>query len=100
MTATICDPAQLTSQQYELIRVAKHNRGQLTVAVRSDTHGLAVRGRMAGRDVRFFDPQDPSVAEQHLSALRELVDHLLLSQRSRDVYELTNLGWHLSRKIH
>lgn len=86
----------LAPEQLELLGAASRNRGQMTIALRSDTHGRAVRTKKE----RFCDPDDPSVAARYIQAVSELKHLELVRQAGRSGnYELTNAGWLLSRKI-
>ncbi len=93
---TITEPNELTSQQIELINAAAKNRGKLTVCVRSDTRGRAVRGK----EEKFYDPNDRDVARQYIEILGQLEGLQLLRQSGdRSTFELTNFGWQISRKL-
>ena len=94
---TVTDPKDLTSEQTELIMAASRNRGRLSICVRSDTNGRAVRGK----DERFFDPDDRQLASRYIDTLMGLEKLLLVRQNdSRGNYELTNFGWLICRKLH
>jgi len=92
----ISDPKSLSDEQRTLIAAAAKNGGRISIAVRSDTNGRAVRTKTE----RFFDPEDPAVAARYIEDLTELKRMLLLREAGRDRnYELTNFGWLLSRKV-
>jgi predicted transcriptional regulator len=93
---TVTDPSELTREQIELIHAAANNRGSLRVSVRATTKGKAI----SGKQITFFDPHDPHVAESYIESLHQLEHLLLLQQRGqRANYELTNFGWQMSRKL-
>jgi hypothetical protein len=93
---TVTDPSQLSAEQCELIAAASRNRGKLQIFVRAETHGPAVHGKTE----KFFDPNDRDVAARYIDRLRELERLLLIGQAERrGVYELTNFGWLISRKL-
>ncbi len=92
----IADANNLTEGEQELIRAAVGNQGVLEVAVRAETHGMAV---VAGRK-RFFDPKDRTVAEHYISLLSRLKElELVRAAANKKAYELTNFGWQLSRNL-
>jgi hypothetical protein len=92
----VCDYEALSPEQLRLIRAASKSGGRLTIAVRSDTQGRAVRTKTE----RFWDPDDPSTAARYVQAVTELKKQLLLREVDQaGQHELTNLGWLLSRKI-
>ena len=95
MTTTIKHPDQLSVEQQELLRGAMSNRGCLLVCTRSDTHGKAVRTRTQ----KFCDPDDPKVAARYIDAVKDLVRMSLVTPRTREAYDLTNVGWHIGRKL-
>lgn len=93
---TIIDAHNLSDPEQELIRAAVGNQGVLEVATRAETHGRAV---VAGR-ARFFDPKNPTVAEQYISLLAHLKElELIHEAANKRAYELTNFGWQLSRNL-
>jgi hypothetical protein len=93
---TVTDPSLLSPEQREMIAAAARNRGKLQVCVRAETHGPAV----CGKTEKFFDPDDRDVAARYIERLRELERLLLMGQAERrGVYELTNFGWLISRKL-
>jgi hypothetical protein len=93
---TVTTPDQLSTEQCELLAAAAKNRGQLSVCVRSDTNGRAVRGKTE----RFFDPNNPEIADQYVQGLKEMEGLLLVRQGARrGTFELTNNGWLVSRKL-
>jgi hypothetical protein len=92
----ISDVQSLTEPEQELLRAAIANQGVLEVVTRAELHGRAV---VAGRR-KFFDPADRTVAENYLSLLNRLKEVELLHEgANKRVYELTNFGWQLSRKL-
>lgn len=92
----IVDANSLTEAEQELIRAAVANQGVLEVATRAETHGRAV---VAGRK-KFFDPKDRSVAERYISLLVRLKELELIHESfNKKAYELTNVGWQLSRNL-
>jgi hypothetical protein len=93
---TILDARNLCEAEQNLIRAAVGNQGVLEIATGTATRGRAV---FAGR-TKFFDPRDRSVAEQHLSLLSRLIELALFREVSnKNAYELTNVGWQLSRTL-
>lgn len=93
---TIIDAHNLSEPEQELIRAAVGNQGALEVATRAETHGRAI---VAGRK-KFFDPKDRSVAEKYISLLARLKELELIHEvANKNVYELTNFGWQLSRNL-
>ncbi len=97
MVATITKPEELNLEQQSLIAGAMENRGKLMIAVRADSNGKAVRGK---DKTVFFDPEDREVARNYISELQQLERYLLVRQAGkREVYELTNLGWLVGRKL-
>lgn len=95
MTAIVSDPGQLSVEQQELILGAMSNRGCLLVCTRSDTHSRAVRTKTR----KFFDPDDPMVAARYIEAVKDLVRLSLVTPRTREAYDLTNVGWQVGRKL-
>ena len=92
----ILDARNLSEAEQNLIRAAVCNQGVLDIV-----SGVATRGRavVAGR-TRFFDPNDRSVADEYLRLLSRLIECSLLSEvADRNAYELTNVGWQLSRAL-
>src|SRR6478672_11990231 len=94
---TIGDALQLSEQEQELVRAATANQGALEIALRADTHGRAI---VAGKK-KFFDSHDRSVAEHYISLLVRLKSLELIreSATKKNEFELTNVGWALSRKL-
>ncbi len=93
---TIGDVLSLSAAEQDLVRAALGNQGVLEIALRADTHGRAV---VAGRK-KFFDPQDRTVAEHYISLLAQLKHlELIRESASKNRYELTNIGWQMSRKL-
>ena len=93
---TIANALNLTEPEQELVRAAVANRGVLEVATRAETHGRAI---VAGRK-KFFDPKDRSVAEHYISLLARLkAMEIIHEAANKNAYELTNVGWQLSRKL-
>jgi hypothetical protein len=93
---TIIDVASLSPEEKCLLAATAANRGKMQVAMRVDAHG---RVAMVGRRV-FADPQSRDVAEKHLNAVSRLQDlQLLRAAGKRDHYELTNVGWEMSRRL-
>jgi hypothetical protein len=93
---TILDARNLSEAEQNLIRAAVGNQGVLDVVTGTATHGRAV---VAGR-TKFFDPNDRSIAEQHLLLLARLIELALFREVSnKHAYELTNVGWQLSRNL-
>lgn len=92
----VADAKSLTDAEQELIRAAVANQGVLELAMRAETHGWAV---VAGRK-KFFDPKDRSVAERYMGLLAHLKElELIHEAANRKAYELTNVGWQLSRRL-
>jgi hypothetical protein len=53
-----------------------------------------------GRHDAFFDRRNREVAQRYLEALHELVKlQILRSAGASEHYELTNVGWEISRKL-
>lgn len=93
---TIGDALKLSDAEQELVRAAVGNHGVLEVALRTDTHGRAI---VAGKR-KFFDPSDRSVAEHYISLLASLKAlELIRETQKKNEFELTNVGWQLSRKL-
>lgn len=93
---TIVDIENLTPPQRALLAATAANRGKVAVAMRIDAHGWVA---VAGKQV-FADPASRDVAEQHLQAIGELQElQLLRAAGRRGEYELTNIGWEMSRKL-
>jgi hypothetical protein len=93
---SIADALRLTDDEQELIRAAVGNQGVLDVVTRAETHGRAV---VAGKK-KFFDPQDRSVAEHYISLLARLrAMEIIHESANKKAYELTNVGWQLSRNL-
>jgi hypothetical protein len=92
----ILDARNLSEGEQNLIRAAVANQGVLEIVSGTTTRGRAVA---AGR-MRFFDPNDRSFADQHLAMLSRLIEFCLLREVSdKNAYELTNVGWQLSRTL-
>jgi hypothetical protein len=93
---TILDARNLSEAEQNLIRAAVGNQGVLEIVTGTATRGRAV---VAGR-TKFFDPNDRSLADQHLRLLSRLIECSLFREVSnRNAYELTNVGWQLSRNL-
>src|SRR5690606_20298068 len=93
---TIVDIENLSPSQRAILAATAANRGRVQVAMRIDAHGWAA---VAGRQV-FADSQSREVAEEHVRAVNELQDmQLLRASARRGQYELTNIGWEMSRKL-
>ena len=93
---TIIDIKQLSSSQRSVLAASAANRGIVQVEMRIDAHGWVV---VAGQQV-CADPQSRDVAEQTLRAVSELQElQLLRAAAKRGQYELTNIGWEMSRKL-
>lgn len=92
----IRDPQQLSADQAKLMTAFLGNSGKLHIAMKPDTNGRAIRGK----NVKFFDPDDASVAKRFIDAIRELVRLQLARQAGkRDHFELTNQGWMIGRRL-
>jgi hypothetical protein len=92
----ILDVRNLSEAEKNLIRAAVSNQGVLEIVAGTTTHGRAV---IAGR-TKFFDPNDRSVADEHLRMLSRLIECSLFHDVSnKNAYELTNVGWQLSRSL-
>jgi hypothetical protein len=86
----------LTEAEQALIRAATENRGRLEVVTRAETRGKAV---VAGR-AKFFDAKDKSVAAKYIELITRLKSLELIHEvADRKAYELTNVGWQLSRSL-
>lgn len=93
---TIIAVENLTPLQQELLAAIAANRGLLAIVTRVDLHGHVVA---AGKQV-FADSRDRTVADAYLAAIPELqAMQLLRSGAKRGHYELTNIGWEMSRKL-
>jgi hypothetical protein len=93
---TILDARNLSEAEQNLIRAAVGNQGVLEIVTGTATRGRAV---VAGR-TKFFDPNDRSLADQHLRLLSRLIECSLFREVSnKNAYELTNVGWQLSRNL-
>ncbi|MEQ8847326.1 AAA family ATPase [Botrimarina sp.] len=93
---TVATPESLEEDQLTVLLAAAQNRGTAEVAVRSDTRGRAVR---CGK-VKLYDPNDDTFAGRCCDAVSELVELLLLRESpTPGVFEMTNFGWQLSRKL-
>ena len=92
----ISDPSQLSDDQSTLISAAASNKGELQITIRSDTHGRAV----CTKKDAFCDPEDREVAASYIRVVQELERLMLLrSGQSKGIFELTNFGWQISRKL-
>ena len=93
---SVANPLALTDDERDLIRAAVANQGVLDLVTRAETHGRAV---VAGRK-KFFDPKDRSVAEYYISLLASLkAMEIIHESANKKAYELTNVGWQISRKL-
>lgn len=93
---TLVGIENLSPSQRAILAATAANRGKIKVAMRIDAHGWVA---IAGRTV-FADPQSREVAEEHLQAVTELQEmQLLRAAGRRGEYELTNIGWEMSRKL-
>jgi hypothetical protein len=92
----ILDARNLSEVEQNLLRAAVGNQGVLEIVSGTSTCGRAV---VAGR-TKFFDPKNRAVAEQHLAMLTGLIEQSLFREVSnKNAYELTNVGWQLSRSL-
>jgi hypothetical protein len=92
----VAHASDLTEAEQALIRAATENRGRLEVVTRAETRGKAV---VAGRQ-KFFDAKDRSVAAHYIELLARLKSLELIHEvADRKAYELTNVGWQLSRGL-
>ena|SRR5450631_599890 len=93
---TILDARNLSEAEQKLLRAAVGNQGVLEIVSGTTTHGRAV---VAGR-TKFFDPNDRSTADQYLLLLSGLIELAIFREVSnKNAYELTNVGWQLSRAL-
>jgi hypothetical protein len=93
---TIVDVASLSPEETSLLAATAANRGHLQVATRLDAHG---RVAMVGRRI-FADSASRELAEQYLQAVGRLQElQLVRPAGKRDHYELTNVGWEMSRRL-
>ena len=93
---TLIDIDKLSSVQRALLMATATNKGTLQIAMRVDAHGWVV---MAGKRV-FADPHSREFAEEHLAGVGQLQElQLLRAAGKRGQYELTNVGWEMSRKL-
>ena len=91
----ISDPNSLSTEQLALIAAAAKDGGRISIAVRSDTKGRAARTKTE----TFFDSEDSTVAARYIEHLLELKRLMVFREVDRNgKYELTNVGWLLSRK--
>lgn len=96
MASSISDPADLTTEQQEIITAAMNDRGQIEMANRADTRGKALRTKKR----KFFDENDRQVARRYIESLTQL-EHMLFVRETenRGKFELTNFGWLIGRKL-
>ena len=79
-----------------LLAATAANRGRLQVATRVEAHGRVV---MPGWPM-FADTHSRQVAEQYLQAVSRLQElQFIRAADKRDHYELTNVGWEMSRRL-
>jgi hypothetical protein len=93
---TIVTAESLKPAEQDVLNLAGRNDGQLEIATRPDTRGLAVR---AGKD-KLYDPHDPLYAQSCCDAVHTLIElQLLRTGTAPKHFELTNFGWQISRKL-
>jgi len=91
------DTQTLSEEQRDVIRAAAAHREKVFIQRSSRTGGRAV---CYGHHDAFFDRRDREVAQRYLEALHELVQlQILRSAGVSEHYELTNVGWEISRKL-